>query len=80
MALMVGSLYEALKSAGVDDDRARMAAEEVADHSISALDHKVSALDGRVTLLISMLGCNLAISAVLFWLIFSLSGTTAGLK
>lgn len=32
MALMVGSLCDALKSAGVEDDKARKAAEEVAVH------------------------------------------------
>ena len=32
MALMMGSLYEALKSANVEDDKARKAAEEVADY------------------------------------------------
>jgi hypothetical protein len=32
MALMMGSLYEALKSANVEDDKARKAAEEAADY------------------------------------------------
>ncbi|MBP0614729.1 hypothetical protein [Jiella mangrovi] len=31
MALIMGSLYDALRSANVDDERARKAAEEVAD-------------------------------------------------
>ena len=31
MALMMGSLYDALRSANVDDEKARKAAEEVAD-------------------------------------------------
>ena len=32
MALMMGSLYDALRSASVDDEKARKAAEEVADY------------------------------------------------
>ncbi|ORE89889.1 integrase [Aurantimonas sp. 22II-16-19i] len=32
MALMMGSLYDALRSANVDDEKARKAAEEVADY------------------------------------------------
>ncbi len=33
MALMVGALYDALRSVNVDDDKARRAAEEVAEFS-----------------------------------------------
>ena len=73
MALMVGSLYDALKSAGVDDDKARKAAEEVAgyDSQIGQLDRKVTVLDGRVNLLQWMVGTNIAVSLTILWRVFA---------
>ena len=73
MALMVGSLYDALKSAGVEDDKARKAAEEVAgfDSQIGRIDNKVTALDGRVNLLQWMIGTNLAMTVAILWRVFS---------
>lgn len=73
MALMVGSLYDALKSAGVDDEKARKAAEEVAgyDSQIGQLDRKLTVLDGRVNLLQWMVGTNIAISVGILWRVLS---------
>lgn len=73
MALMVGSLYEALKSAGVDDERARKAAEEVAgyDNQIAQIDRKMTALDGRFNLLQWMVGTNIALTVAILWRVFS---------
>jgi hypothetical protein len=77
MNLMVGSLYDALRAANVDDARARRAAEDVANFegrlngvegSIARLDQKVEA---RFTLLQWMIGFNLALTtAILFRLFF----------
>ena len=77
MALMVGSLYDALRSANVDDDKARRAAEEVADFQkqIATVDSSIGRLeqrsDGRFTLLQWMLGVNLAISITILFKVFS---------
>ena len=73
MALMVGSLYDALKSAGVDDEKARKAAEDVAsyDSQISQLDRKVTVLDGRVNLLQWMVGTNIALTVAILWRVFT---------
>ena len=73
MALMVGSLYDALKSAGVDDEKARKAAEDVAsyDSQIGQLDRKVTVLDGRVNLLQWMLGTNIALTVAILWRVFT---------
>lgn len=73
MALMMASLYDALKAANVDDDRARRAVEEVAnyDSAINGLDRKVTALDGRMTMLQWMIGFNLAITTAVLFKLFS---------
>lgn len=73
MALMVGSLYDALKSAGVEDDKARKAAEEVAgyDSQIMHLDRKVTVMDGRMNLLQWMVGTNIALTIAILWRVFN---------
>ena len=45
MAVMMGELYDALRSAGAEDDKAKRAATEVA-----GFDNRLSGIDGRVTL------------------------------
>lgn len=42
MALMMASLYDALKAANVDDDKARKAAEEVAGYESQLADLRSS--------------------------------------
>jgi hypothetical protein len=66
MALMVGSLYDALKAAGVDDDKAKKAAEEVA-----AYDNQLADLRGTAKLHSWMLGFNLAMSIAILFKVFS---------
>ncbi len=51
MAVIVGELYDALRSAGAEDDKAKRATTEVAD-----FDNRLSGIDGRVTLLTWMVG------------------------
>jgi len=73
MALMMASLYDALKSANVDDEKARRAAEEVAnyDNTVNSLDRKMTVLDGRVTMLQWMIGFNLALTTAVVFKVFS---------
>lgn len=73
MALMVGSLYDALKEAGVSDDKAKKAAEEVAayDNALNGLDRKVTVLDGRMNTLQWMVGFNLALTTAVLFRLFS---------
>lgn len=66
MALMVGSLYDALKSAGVDDEKARKAAEDVASY-----DNRVGKVESDLTLLKWMVGTNIALTIAIFWRVFS---------
>lgn len=71
MALMVGSLYDALLHANVDEGKARKAAEDVADFdrrvtdlgsAVARLEQK---MEGRFTLLQWMIGFNLAFTLAL---------------
>ena len=45
MALMMGALYDALKSANVDDEKARKAAEEVA-----SFEQRITAIAGDLSI------------------------------
>ena len=65
MALMIGSLYDALKSAGVDDASAREAAEEVAAHRA-----RTSKVDDLI-LLRWMIGANVVLTFVLLLKVLS---------
>lgn len=66
MALMVGSLYDALKAAGVDDDKARKASEDVA-----AYDNRVGRVETDLMLLKWMVGTNIAMTVAVLWRVFS---------
>tara|TARA_R110002020_G_scaffold96615_3_gene231144 strand:- start:572 stop:799 length:228 start_codon:yes stop_codon:yes gene_type:complete len=72
MALMMSSLYDALRAANVDDEKARKAAEEVANYEdkLNQFDKRLVAIDGRLNLLQWMVGFNIAASvAILFRLL-----------
>ena len=74
MALMLGSLYEALTAANVPADKAQKAAEEVAtyDNRMAEIDGRMDRLEGRMALLQWVLGANIAISvAILMRVVFS---------
>lgn len=60
MAVMFGNLYRALVSAGVADEQARKAAEEVASY-----ENRLAGLEGKVNLLSWMVGFNLALTAAI---------------
>lgn len=66
MALMIGSLYDALKAAGASDEAARKAAEEVATY-----DGKVQKTEGDLTLLKWMVGTNIALTIAILFKVFS---------
>jgi hypothetical protein len=66
LALMLGSLYEALTAANVSPDKAQKAAEEVAGY-----DNRLAKLEADLTLLKWMVGFNLAATlAVLMRVVF----------
>jgi hypothetical protein len=58
MALMMSSLYDALRNAGAGDDSARKAAEEVASY-----DNRFAKLEGELGVVKWMIGFNLALTA-----------------
>lgn len=58
MALMMGSLYEALRTAGSGDESARKAAEEVASY-----ENRIAKIDTDLNLIKWMVGFNLALTA-----------------
>lgn len=85
MALMMGKLDQALRRAGVEENLAREAAEEVANYHarIEGLERKLDALDakvdrrcdqleGKFTLLSWMLGFNLAFTVGVLWKVLTL--------
>ena len=57
MAVMMGNLYDALRSAGAEDEKARKAAEELAGY-----ENRFSKLEADVGLLKWMVGFNLALT------------------
>jgi hypothetical protein len=62
MTIMIAELYDALKEAGASDDKARRAAETMANY-----DNRLAAIDTRLTLLGWMVGTNIAISLGVLW-------------
>jgi hypothetical protein len=65
MALMMGALYDALKSANVDDEKARKAAEEVA-----GFETRIASIDSRLAVLQWMLGSNIALTLIVLGKLF----------
>ena len=55
MAMMMGTLYQALREAGASDERAQKAAEEVADYSKQLADIRTA-----LTLVKALLGIIIA--------------------
>lgn len=62
MTTMVSELYDALKSAGADDQKARAAAEAMADHR----DY-IKKIDSKFLLLHWMIAFNLAFTMTILW-------------
>lgn len=69
MPVMLSEVYDALRDIGVNDEKARKAAEAVAasDHRFAALDSRMVALEGKVTLLSWMVGTNIVLTLGVLW-------------
>ena len=59
---MLSKPYDALVSAGAPEDKAREAAEELADYENrpASIDNRLSAVEGKLTVLIWAIGINAA--------------------
>jgi hypothetical protein len=69
VALMLAKTYAAFKAAGVNEDQAQAAAEELAafegrftsiESNISHIDGKITAIEGKITVLLWAVGVNAA--------------------
>jgi hypothetical protein len=69
---MMGNLYTALKAAGVDEEKARSAAEESAQHEsrIADLRSEMTGVRGELTLVKWMVGFNLAMTVAIVGKLF----------
>lgn len=59
MALMMGSLYDALKAANIPEDKAVKAAEEVASY-----ENRLASLENKVDRLTWMVGANITLTVL----------------
>ena len=66
MALMMASLYSALRDGGASDEAARKAAEEVAGY-----ENRFAKLETDVGILKWMIGFNLAMTGTILFKLFS---------
>jgi hypothetical protein len=69
MAVMLGNLYDALKSAGAEDEKARKAAE-----GIAAYEPRFAKLEDDVALLKWMVGSNIGLTMLVAGLVLQLGG------
>lgn len=73
MATMISEVYDALKEAGASEEKARKAAEVIANYEnrFARIDERFVTMDGRLILLQWMLGFNLAMTLAILWKVFS---------
>lgn len=66
MAVMLASLYDALRAANLPDDKGRQAAEEVADfrNEIAAVRGEIVAVRGEIAGLKWMVGANISLTVL----------------
>lgn len=69
MATMVSEVYDALLEAGASEEKARKAAEVLADYDsrFSQMDLRLERLTSSVHLVQAMLGLNLTLTAGVLW-------------
>ena len=74
MTTMITELYDALKDAGADEQKARKAAEAVAayDQRFATLETRIVELAGRVGLVQWMLGTNIILTLGVLWKVVKL--------
>lgn len=62
MAIMLSKTYDALVSAGAPEDKAREAAEELADYEnqLASIDNRLAGVEGKLTVMIWAIGVNAA--------------------
>jgi hypothetical protein len=62
MPIMLSRTYDALISAGAPDDKAREAAEELADYEnrLSSIDNRLAAVEGKLSVITWAIGINAA--------------------
>lgn len=73
MSTMISEVYDAFKDAGASEDKARKAAEVLANYEghFAKIENDLTAVRGEMTLLKWMLGFNLAISVALLFKAFA---------
>jgi hypothetical protein len=74
MALILDSLYDALKSAGASEEQARTAARDVA-----AYDNRLNRIERDLTLLKWMVGAVIAVQLGTFWMQWQVVDRLAGI-
>ena len=72
MATMIAEVYDAFKAAGVDDEKARKAAEAIAayDNRFARIENRLVEINGRINLLTWMVGFIGAINIAIFLKLF----------
>jgi hypothetical protein len=63
---MIAEVYEAFRSAGADDDKARAAATAIAEYN-----RDISEIKANLALLKWMIGFNLAFTLAVLWRVFA---------
>lgn len=71
---MISEVYDALIEAGASEERARLAAEAVAQHDerFNRLDVRSEQLAGRMNLLQWMVGTNILLTIGVLWKLLSM--------
>jgi hypothetical protein len=69
MALMLAELYDALREAGASEDKARAAAESVAQ-----LDVRLGRIETKLSVLIWAVGANVAATIAAFGMLVTMNG------
>lgn len=69
MTVMLRKVYDAFRAANVPDEVAAEAAQELASYEnrFAGIEQKLTILDGRVSLLMWMVGFNLAMTSALLF-------------
>lgn len=72
MTTIISEVYDAFKSCGADDNKARAAAEALAEYQkdIQSIQIGLSNIQGELKLLRWIIGFNLAFTVAILWKIF----------